>query len=90
MLAFGIYDRLNLLDGLLYVKTASTVPNGGKFAGAKGFQDLSLALKAENIKHTAWHYKYAYNRPSPGQLDNSITVAYPDNDLPAYPADGAD
>ena len=50
MLAFGIFDRLNLLAGLPYVKTASTVPNGGKFAGAKGFQDLSLALKAEIIK----------------------------------------
>lgn len=38
---------------------------------------------------TAWHYKYAYNRPSPGQVDNSITVAYPENGLPSYPADGA-
>lgn len=45
MVAYGILDRLNILVGLPYVKTKSTVPNGGKFAGAEGFQDLSIALK---------------------------------------------
>ncbi|MBI1225839.1 MAG: phosphatase PAP2 family protein [Bacteroidetes bacterium] len=38
---------------------------------------------------TAWHYKYAYNRPSPSSNDNSITPAYPDNGIPSYPSDGA-
>lgn len=38
---------------------------------------------------TAWHYKYQYNRPAPGQVDNSIPMAYVSNDLPAYPSDGA-
>lgn len=47
MLAIGILDRLNLLAGLPYVQTASTEPNGGKFAGARGIQDLSLALKGK-------------------------------------------
>jgi hypothetical protein len=50
MFAFGIFDRLNLLAGLPYVETFSTVPNGGKFAGAKGWQDVSLNLKAEVIR----------------------------------------
>lgn len=38
---------------------------------------------------TAWHYKYQYNRPAPGQVDPSIPVAYVDNGLPSYPSDGA-
>lgn len=50
MFAFGIFNRLNLLAGLPHVQTASTEPNGGKFAGAKGWQDLSVALKAELIR----------------------------------------
>lgn len=49
MLAFGIFDRLNFLVSAPYVSTASSEPNGGKFAGAKGFQDLGLALKGELI-----------------------------------------
>ncbi|MCB0521079.1 MAG: transporter [Lewinellaceae bacterium] len=47
MIAIGIFDQLNLLIGAPYVQTASTEPNGGYFNGAKGFQDLSLALKGE-------------------------------------------
>lgn len=50
MIAYGIFNRLNLLVGTAYVQTASTEPNGGKFAGAKGFQDLSVALKADFIR----------------------------------------
>lgn len=38
---------------------------------------------------TAWQYKYAFNRPSPGQVDASISPAYADNALPSYPSDGA-
>ena len=38
---------------------------------------------------TAWHYKYQYNRPTPSEVDNSISVAYVDNQLPSYPSDGA-
>ncbi len=45
MAAIGILDELNLYVGLPYVKTKSSEPNGGKFAGAKGFQDLLVALK---------------------------------------------
>ncbi|MCB0643785.1 MAG: transporter [Phaeodactylibacter sp.] len=45
MIAIGLFDRLNLLAGAPYVQTRSSEPNGGKFQGAKGFQDLSLALK---------------------------------------------
>ena len=45
MAAVGIFDQLNLYVGLPYVKTKSSEPNGGKFEGAKGFQDLLVALK---------------------------------------------
>ncbi|MEZ4958416.1 MAG: phosphatase PAP2 family protein [Saprospiraceae bacterium] len=38
---------------------------------------------------SAWHYKYAYNRPSPYQTDNTIPAAYVDNGIPSYPSDGA-
>lgn len=38
---------------------------------------------------TAWHYKYAYNRPSPSQTDMTIPAAYVDNGIPSYPSDGA-
>jgi hypothetical protein len=37
----------------------------------------------------AWHYKYNFNRPAPAQVDNSITTAYGETDLPSYPSDGA-
>ena len=45
MVAVGILDRLNFYVGLPYVSTGSTEPNGGHLEGAKGLQDLSLALK---------------------------------------------
>lgn len=38
---------------------------------------------------TAWHYKYQYNRPTPAKVDNTITAAYTDNNLPSYPSEGA-
>jgi len=47
MVAAGITDKLNLLIATPYVQTKST---GGQLAGAKGFQDLSIALKYEIIK----------------------------------------
>ena len=47
MLAIGISDKLNLIVAVPYVKTKSSEPNGGKFQGAQGFQDLTIALKYE-------------------------------------------
>jgi hypothetical protein len=47
MIAIGIHDRINIIIATPYVKTESNEPNGGKFAGAKGFQDISFALKGE-------------------------------------------
>lgn len=47
MVAIGITDKVNLIATLPYVETHSSEPNGGRFAGAKGFQDLGLALKTE-------------------------------------------
>lgn len=45
MIAIGIMDNLNLIVSTPYVRTKSDEPNGGKFQGAKGFQDLGLVLK---------------------------------------------
>ena len=45
MMAVGILDNLNIYVGVPYIKTESSDPNGGKFAGASGFQDLSIAVK---------------------------------------------
>jgi hypothetical protein len=47
MIAIGLHDKLNFYIGVPYVKTKSSEPNGGLLHGAKGFQDLSLALKYE-------------------------------------------
>jgi hypothetical protein len=49
MLAIGIIDKVNLIVAAPYVQTKSSEPNGGRFAGANGFQDLGVALKAEII-----------------------------------------
>ncbi len=45
MIAIGILDNLNFYIAVPHVKTESSEPNGGKLQGAKGFQDLSLAVK---------------------------------------------
>lgn len=45
MIAVGILDQLNFYVSVPYVKTESTEPNGGQLHGAKGLQDLSIALK---------------------------------------------
>ena len=66
MIAIGIFDRLNLIVAAPYVQTASTEPNGGYFEGAKGFQDLSLALKGEIMNRQI----------GPGKLALLATAAY--------------
>src|SRR5680860_1265891 len=66
MAAVGIFDDLNFYVGLPYVKTKSSELNGGRFEGAKGFQDLMVALK----------YK-ALERPlGSGRLSLFTTVGY--------------
>ena len=52
MAAIGIVDRLNLYLSLPYVQTKSSEPNGGKFEGAKGFQDFGIALKYKALDKT--------------------------------------
>jgi hypothetical protein len=47
MVAIGIMDRLNLIVSVPYVQTKSSEPNGGKFVGVSGFQDIGFALKGE-------------------------------------------
>lgn len=50
MLAIGIHDRINFYISAPFIKTRSTKPNGGKFAGVKGFQDVAIALKGHWLK----------------------------------------
>lgn len=59
MITIGIHDKVNLIIANPYIKTESSEPNGGKFAGAKGFQDLNLALKGEIINKQMWKGKLA-------------------------------
>ncbi len=66
MAAIGILDELNLYVGLPYVKTKSSQPNGGRFEGAKGFQDIVLALK----------YKALEKPLGSGNLSLFTTVGY--------------
>jgi hypothetical protein len=51
MAAYGISKRLNGYVGLPYMSTNSTIPNGGKFAGTSGVQDLMLGLKYKVVHH---------------------------------------
>lgn len=52
MIVIGITDKLNVYAGLPYVKTKSSTPNGGKFAGANGLQDWSIAVKYKAVDKT--------------------------------------
>ncbi|MBN7809500.1 phosphatase PAP2 family protein [Algoriphagus sp. H41] len=38
---------------------------------------------------SAWHYKYHYQRPAAYKVDPSVPFAYQEQDIPAYPSDGA-
>ena len=66
MAAIGILDELDLYLSLPYVKTKSLDPNGGKFAGAEGFQDFGIALK----------YKALERSLGKGRLSLFSTVGY--------------
>lgn len=48
---------------------------------------LSVAQFDASI--SAYHYKYLHNRPGPGVVDNTIPLAYGNNNIPAYPSDAA-
>ncbi len=50
MAAIGILDNLNFYVSLPYISTESSEPNGGKFTGARGFQDIGFALKYRPIR----------------------------------------
>ncbi|SMC36689.1 hypothetical protein SAMN05660703_0592 [Cellulophaga tyrosinoxydans] len=52
MAAIGIIKDLNAYISLPYIKTASSEPNGGHFAGAKGLQDIAIAFKYRTTEKT--------------------------------------
>lgn len=77
MMAIGVIPNLNLYIGLPYVKTESSDPNGGKFAGASGLQDLTVAVK----------YKAFERRTEKGEIKLLGTVSFStpaSNYLPDY------
>lgn len=77
MVAIGILDKVNFYVGVPYIKSESTDPNGGKFAGVSGFQDLTVAVK----------YKWLAKQFADGQLTSLATVGFSTpitNYLPDY------
>lgn len=77
MIAIGILDELNFYVGIPFVKTFSLEPNGGKFNGVSGFQDLTLALK----------YKWLEKQLGPGKMMGLATLGFSTpitNYLPDY------
>lgn len=66
MMAVGILDDLNFYIGVPYIKTNSTEPNGGKFAGVSGFQDLTLAVK----------YRWLNKKLEKGRVTSLATVGF--------------
>ncbi len=66
MAAIGVLNSLNFYVGVPYVHTKSSNPNGGRFEGASGFQDLTLALKYRALKKTL----------GPGDLSLFSAVAF--------------
>jgi hypothetical protein len=60
MVAIGLIDKVNLIVGVPYIQTKSSEPNGGKFDGAQGFQDLRLALKGEVLNKQIGRGKLAF------------------------------
>ncbi|PPK86553.1 hypothetical protein CLV84_3486 [Neolewinella xylanilytica] len=77
MVAVGIFDNLNLYAGVPYITTESTMPNGGRFAGANGFQDLTVAVK----------YRWLNKQFEKGQLAGLATLGFSTpiaNYLPDY------
>ncbi|MDN3634170.1 transporter [Neolewinella lacunae] len=77
MVAIGLWDNLNIYAGVPYVKTWSTEPNGGNFAGASGLQDLTLAAK----------YRWLNKTLNKGELVGLATLGFStpiSNYLPDY------
>lgn len=66
MMAIGILDDLNFYMGVPYIKTKSTEPNGGKFAGVSGFQDLTLAVK----------YRWLNKKLNKGRFTSLATIGF--------------
>lgn len=66
MMAIGILDNLNVYAGVPHISTSSSNPNGGKFAGVSGFQDLTLAVK----------YRWLHKALRKGHLSSLATVGF--------------
>ena len=66
MIAVGLHDNLNFYVSVPYVNTESSEPNGGLMHGAKGFQDLGLALK----------YRFLNQELGKGKLVALASVGY--------------
>ncbi len=77
IVAIGLLDRLNVYVGVPFIKTFSEDPNGGKFNGVSGVQDLTIALK----------YKFLEKKVGKGNLNAFATAGFSTpiaNYLPDY------
>jgi membrane-associated phospholipid phosphatase len=48
-----------------------------------------IAVATYEALKSAWYYKYLYNRPTPYNVDKSISALSPGSDLPGYPSEDA-
>ena len=97
-IALELAAKYNLIPGPNADGTY-TLPNPANPAGPPAFPFAHPPYTSRMLAYlsvaqfdalvVAWHYKYAYNRPSPYQVDNSINPAYTKSQLPSYPSDGA-
>lgn len=77
MVALGITKNLTFFAGAPYISTESSEPNGGRFEGASGFQDLLIAAK----------YRFLNWEKEKGHLTSFATLGFStpvSNYLPDY------
>lgn len=97
-IALELIAKYNLIPGPNADGTY-TLPNPGNPSGPPAFPFAHPPYAVRALAYlsvaqfdgliSAWHYKYAYNRPAPFLQDSEINYAYTDNTIPSYPSDGA-
>lgn len=97
-IALELIAKYNLIPGPNPDGTY-TLPNPANPEGPPGFPFAhppyaSRALAYLSVAQfdgliSAWHYKFQYDRPSAYQVDPTIPFAYVEQEIPAYPSDGA-
>jgi len=97
-IALELIAKYNLIPGPNEDDTY-TLPNSTNPDGPPGFPFAHPPYAVRALAYlsvaqfdgliAAWHCKYTYNRLAPYMSDSEIENAYPKNDIPSYPSDGA-